>query len=292
MDIYSIKNEGFFDTFDGDFRNKLFHSKVREFDLTVRNTCLSIKVPFNFEEYYIIENQQYIIPGGHYRVFNSKEEVQCKTQRFPEPAEAVSIYLDTDLVKEVNEVLQSCQPSLEPIIYEEHLMPIFFEKTVPLKADILGKFLALLQGIDTNMPKSKLFAYSIAERLILVQQPHLRGISSIAAKKLSTRMEIYRRLDLARDFIHDEVEANFQIANLAQLCCMSEYNFIRQFKAVFQVSPYQYVLQQKIERAKKLLSNEKLSVGDTARRLGFADSSSFGKFFRKWTGQMPSEYFH
>ena len=106
----------------------------------------------------------------------------------------------------------------------------------------------------------------------------------------TTRKEIYHRLNLAREFIHDSIETNFKVRDVARTIFVSEYSFIRQFKEVYHCTPYQYILKLKIERAKVLLKNENVSISDVAFRLGFSDLSSFGKCFHRWTGITPTQY--
>ncbi|WP_170332105.1 helix-turn-helix domain-containing protein [Ruegeria arenilitoris] len=46
----------------------------------------------------------------------------------------------------------------------------------------------------------------------------------------------------------------------------------------------------KLEEAKKLLGPAGKSVGETALRLGYADSTAFSRAFRKWSGMSPSDF--
>lgn len=289
-EVISIDDYQFFDTFDEEYRNKIFRSRFNRFERTTLNTALSIKAPFNFEEHYYIGNQRFVIPGGHYHVFNPKNELHCSLPRSPKPADSISIFFNDKLMSEVFFEMQQKELNLSPIDYSQLVLPGFFEKTIPMKADELGRILAGLRYKEESIFESELFFYALAEQLLLSQMPHLKRIANISATKPATRIELYRRLDLACDYIHDHIESNIRIGELARMCWMSEFNFMRQFRATYQQSPYQYILEQKMLRAKSLLKKEKLTVGEVAHRLGFADTSSFGKCFRKKTGMTPSEY--
>lgn len=56
------------------------------------------------------------------------------------------------------------------------------------------------------------------------------------------------------------------------------------------ISPYNYVIEQRIEKAKKFLSRSNLSITQIALECGFADSSHFARHFRKMTGMSASKY--
>ena len=71
---------------------------------------------------------------------------------------------------------------------------------------------------------------------------------------------------------------------------MSPFHFSRLFKKSTGKSPYQFVLQRRIERAKKLLRNSTRSLADVGGELGFSHQSHFTSAFRKQVGATPGAY--
>ena len=61
-------------------------------------------------------------------------------------------------------------------------------------------------------------------------------------------------------------------------------------KSVFNTSPNNYLLNQRIERAKELLRQPDVYVADVAYRSGFSDPKYFSKCFKKLTGMTPTEF--
>jgi AraC family transcriptional regulator len=71
---------------------------------------------------------------------------------------------------------------------------------------------------------------------------------------------------------------------------MSPHYFVELFRASTGQTPHQFVLTQRIERARRLLANRALSVLDVAVLVGFSDASHFTKVFRRIIGATPSRY--
>jgi transcriptional regulator GlxA family with amidase domain len=66
--------------------------------------------------------------------------------------------------------------------------------------------------------------------------------------------------------------------------------FYEAFKAYTGMTPYQYFIQLKINKAKDLLDREEASVKEVAFALGFEDPYYFSRLFKKKTGVAPSDW--
>jgi len=80
------------------------------------------------------------------------------------------------------------------------------------------------------------------------------------------------------------------VAGLAQRAGYSVDHFSRIFKSIMGLRPQDYVIQAKIERARQLLAESNLTVGEVAERVGYQEIFYFSRQFRQKTGQSPSEY--
>ncbi|MBE9179567.1 helix-turn-helix domain-containing protein [Oculatella sp. LEGE 06141] len=92
------------------------------------------------------------------------------------------------------------------------------------------------------------------------------------------------------DYISDRLADDIQLFDLAKLVGLSQFHFSRLFKQSTGVSPYRYVLQQRVERAKQLLQTTDLPVVDIALLSGFSSHSHLGKWFRQHTGMTPKAF--
>ena len=77
---------------------------------------------------------------------------------------------------------------------------------------------------------------------------------------------------------------------IAQKVNISQYHFITLFKQSIGMTPHQYVMQQRIERAKRLLQDSRFAISEVSLECGFANQSHFTRLFRKRTGMTPRDY--
>ncbi|NJM66930.1 MAG: helix-turn-helix transcriptional regulator [Acaryochloris sp. RU_4_1] len=91
-------------------------------------------------------------------------------------------------------------------------------------------------------------------------------------------------------YIHDSLDQEIKLADLAALLGMSQFHFIRLFKQTIGMTPYQYLLQQRIERAKQLLQHSDRGIIDIAFLCGFNSHSHLSQQFRQLTGMTPKAY--
>lgn len=91
-------------------------------------------------------------------------------------------------------------------------------------------------------------------------------------------------------YIEESLGREIGLFELALLARLSVTHFSHAFKLHYGISPYRYVLQRRIERAKLLLRTTDATVAAIATSVGFASQSSFGSAFARATGCTPSAY--
>jgi AraC family transcriptional regulator len=99
-----------------------------------------------------------------------------------------------------------------------------------------------------------------------------------------------RQLVQVLDYINDHLDQDIKLADLAALLDISQFHFSHLFKQSIGTSPYQYLIQQRIERAKQLLKQTDYSIMDIALMCGFNSHSHLTKQFRQLAGITPSAY--
>jgi AraC family transcriptional regulator len=92
------------------------------------------------------------------------------------------------------------------------------------------------------------------------------------------------------EYIDAHLDEDIKLVDLATLLDMSQFHFIALFKQAIDTSPYQYLLQQRVERAKQLLKQTERSIVEIALECGFNSHSHLSKQFRQSTGMTPTAY--
>jgi len=104
------------------------------------------------------------------------------------------------------------------------------------------------------------------------------------------RHDLFRRLCHARDLLGQVSEPSLSIDDIAREIAISPFHFIRQFEAVFGVTPHQFRIQSRLDRAKRLLAVGGHSVTDVCLDVGFSSLGSFSDLFTRRVGVTPSAY--
>jgi AraC family transcriptional regulator len=92
------------------------------------------------------------------------------------------------------------------------------------------------------------------------------------------------------EYIRAHLASDIGVAELAGLVNLSPHYFSMLFKHAFGVPPHQFVLQERITAAQRLLASGRMPICELAINLGFADQSHFSRAFRKVTGMTPRRY--
>lgn len=100
----------------------------------------------------------------------------------------------------------------------------------------------------------------------------------------------FRRLCRARDLLTEPTDLPLSIADIARDAQMSPSHFIRQFEAVFGLTPHQFRIDARLDLARRLLARGDSSVTDVCMEVGFSSLGSFSALFLRRVGESPSGY--
>lgn len=99
-----------------------------------------------------------------------------------------------------------------------------------------------------------------------------------------------QKLRQATEYIQAHLDEDISLSEIASELGMSQYYFCHLFKRSTGISPHQYLIQQRVERAKDLLKRSQLTITAIALECGFSNQSHFAKYFRKHTGMNPKKF--
>jgi len=93
----------------------------------------------------------------------------------------------------------------------------------------------------------------------------------------------------AKEFLSADLASKNSLSGVAHVCGMSPRHFSRAFKATTGLPPHQWVVIQRVERAKALLQKE-VNLSEIAQLCGFSDQSHFTRIFRAVVGTSPGAW--
>ena len=93
-----------------------------------------------------------------------------------------------------------------------------------------------------------------------------------------------------KNYIDSHLDEPLTLEKCAGITYLSPSQTTRQFRKYYEMAPYEYLNNQRIEWAQELLRTSSYSIQDIAKQLGFQDQSYFSKYFKKKCGKSPSAY--
>ena len=149
-----------------------------------------------------------------------------------------------------------------------------------------GVCLALRHEVAGGGKSGRLYADAMVTSLAI----HL--VSQYSGRKTTRRdpspsPRVVRRAQL---FITDHLAQDLTLAEIAAAVNLSPFHFSRVFKQHTGLSPYQFLLQQRIERAKQLLLRDQHSISAVALEVGFYDQSHFSLHFKRLCRMTPGQF--
>ncbi len=149
--------------------------------------------------------------------------------------------------------------------------------------------LTLWRELEQSSPSGKLYAQSAAQLLAVHLLRQYTTVGAPAEAPLHGRLTP-RQVQRVTDFVHAHLSQELGLDALAQQSGFSPYHFARLFRRTTGESPHQFVLRQRIERARYLLEEARMPLAQVALATGFAHQSHLTQHFKRQLGVTPSVY--
>jgi AraC family transcriptional regulator len=147
---------------------------------------------------------------------------------------------------------------------------------------------ALKTSLEIDGEQSNLYADAIAHTLVV----HLLARYSTHARPaqpITAGLTQVQRQQIV-DYINANLDRNIRLTELARLVQLSPYHFARLFKTSTNLSPHQYLLRCRVERAKQLIKIGNSSLAAIAQTVGFASQGHLTYHFKRFVGTTPKVF--
>ncbi|RYG71087.1 AraC family transcriptional regulator [bacterium] len=92
------------------------------------------------------------------------------------------------------------------------------------------------------------------------------------------------------EYVQDNLGDNVSLDGMAGAVGLSRYHFLRAFKVTFGLTPHQYVITQRVEKAKKFIRQNRFSLREISQLCGFGDQSHMTRQFHRLEGVTPKAF--
>jgi AraC family transcriptional regulator len=133
----------------------------------------------------------------------------------------------------------------------------------------------------------RLYVESLTQALVIHLLRHYAEVAQIVRSE--DRSLTHIQLQQAIDYIHAHLDRDLSLSQIAQVINISPTYFASLFKRATGTSPHQYVIQQRVEQAKLMLSKTDMAIADIALQVGFSSQSHLTQQFKRLTGVTPKQ---
>jgi AraC family transcriptional regulator len=255
--------------------------------------CLSIKTILTGEEWYTVDGRDLAVRPGQFLILNDGHNYSYRVPK-GEGARGLSVFFQKDFAASVfNDMLCPEEQLLDDPSCQRTPTPEFFQTLHAVEPDLANSLATLVARLDTYGDLTN----RCDEDLVFLLQYLLRAHRSdrqlsrqVDAVKPSTQKEIYKRLCIAKDMLHSYYQEPLDLYQLSARACLSTPQLVRQFKSVFGRTPYQYLIDIRLQHAAHLLMQTPDDIRDITWASGFNDTSAFCRAFRAAYGTSPGQF--
>ena len=199
-----------------------------------------------------------------------------------DPTQCIALTLDGDSVKQTINYLNDRFPR-----HEQHASwDLDFRFTHLRNSNVLAGVINKMVSVcsEKSIAKDILADLTLKELIVrLVQLQHLAEVTEYVPSANNPFGHL-------TEYIRANLSSKIDVETLCRKAYMSRANFFRAFKREYGISPVQYIIRERLKRAKVLLTGTNQSVAQICMETGFEDVNNFIKTFKRAEGTTPGYY--
>jgi AraC family transcriptional regulator len=273
--------------------NVILNSDVYEAVYPVHWGPLSLKFAFNGCEYYETDNCRYRVTDGRFLLLNQDQLYESSVVSDKAVRSFTVNFCPEFKGGKFAELVASELKLLDDPEYESIKELNFFSKLYSYDTYIAKEIFELknyIDGLNYNSLYINEKLSNILEGIYKLNCRVLKDTEGVAGGKVSTRIETYRRITRAKDYIDSNFMKEVSLETLGKVSSMNQFHFLRKFKQFYSKTPHQYLTEVRLREAKAFLKKKKYSVTEVCMEVGFEDPASFSKLFKRSFGVSPIDY--
>jgi AraC-like DNA-binding protein len=220
----------------------------------------------------------------HHATMHAFEEGSIYIRNLAEPYKA-------DLIGAFDMLLLEISPaSLQKIAQEADFSGVtrLATETASIDSVLANLVRALIPALERPEQANKLFVDQLATAIGIHLVQRYGGKTQtlpVRSRKLSRSHEM-----LAKNLLLENLDGQISILDVSRACNLSRGYFIHAFRETTGVTPYQWLVSERIARARALMKNPSTSLSEVAIACGFADQSHFTRVFTAAVGVTPGQW--
>ena len=270
--------------------NLVIHARSREIDYPEHAGPLSLKSVFRGEEIHQVSGVRYAVDKSSVLLLNHGRPYSSHI-RSGEEVETFSIFFERSFAAKTLRCLTETEDRLldDPTVCGSQPVE-FFETMYPRSPGLATLLIEMRDQTELNRHEPIWLEERLHQVLAQLLLDHLDLVArseALTAVRATTRIEQYRRLLTARDFIEGNLGGAIDLPKISAASCLSSFHLLRLFKEAFEETPHQYLTRRRLERARDLLAGTALPVWEIGQRVGYESLSSFSRLVSKRYGTSP-----
>jgi AraC-like DNA-binding protein len=249
-------------------------------DLVVTSMLRGKKIMHLFDQpgFDYLPGESVIVPPGQTMVIDFPE---ANPQQ---PSQCLALAISDDKIKELTNFLNENFPKSEQNDSWTLKLTEFHLRNTREMTENINK---LMRVIGENNSAKELFAsFTLNELLIRFMQSQARRLFIDQCHRHAHS----HRLAFVVAYIREHIDSALPVELLAEKACMSKPHFFRCFKQELGLSPTEFILQERIRKAKNYLRNSSLSITQISLMCGFNQLNYFNRIFRIAEGMSPGAW--
>lgn len=239
------------------------------------------------------QSSEHLLQANNYLLIGEGEAYSSTIESELE-VEALIVALQPSFVRKG--ILCQVKPPAYLLEYPDESMndlPSFWPSLYPRTKTMNTLLYQLRAGIVKQEKSSLFYEETFFALLSEITQNHFKNEQQhllLPARKKAVRQELLRRLSIAKDFIDTQLNEKTTLEQISKVSCLSPYHFLRLFRKVYRLTPFQYLSQERMKYAQYLLRCSSQPIQIIGQQVSFDDQGAFTRSFKRYTKLTPSQY--